>query len=60
MIEQFHIQRSGLAFERSGDSMAVFQNGYRIDRWSLNEASESAFLEAVDLWLQTFPWKAAA
>lgn len=46
-----NIYRHGLRFEKSGDSLAVFDGEARLDRADLRENSERAFLEAVDLWL---------
>lgn len=47
----FTVRRNGLIFEKSGDSMAVFDGPHRIDRVSLRDDSERVFLHAIDLWL---------
>lgn len=50
VAREFRVARHGLIFERSGDSMAVFDGNRRIDRVDLPFATEQAFLEAIDAW----------
>lgn len=46
--EIFVVSKDGLRYERSGDSIAIFNEYGRIARYDLPAATEAAFLKAVD------------
>lgn len=50
IAQTFIVPRHGLIFERSGDSMAVYDGNRRIDRVTLPAATGQALLEAIDAW----------
>lgn len=50
VAQTFRIPRHGLVFERSGDSMAVYDGQLRLDRVTFSPSTEQGFLAAIDAW----------